>query len=114
MSLSGGRASERNLESLRWEDDVNTTQGLKMRNIGLKASVLLLGAAALGFSATQASARIVCNQEGDCWHVRSDYDYKPGLHLTIHPDDWRFHGDHYRWREHEGRGYWHGNTWMTF
>ena len=31
----------------------------------------------LAFTATSASAAIVCNGEGDCWHVKEKYDYKP-------------------------------------
>ena len=31
----------------------------------------------LALTATNASAAIVCNAEGDCWHVKDKYDYKP-------------------------------------
>ena len=70
-----------------------------------------LGAAALG--ATGASARIVCNREGECWHVKGGWDYHPSYGLVVHPDNWRFGvSDHFRWREHEGRGYWRGGRWI--
>ena len=36
---------------------------------------LLVGASALTLVATSASAEIVCNDEGDCWHVRGKADY---------------------------------------
>ncbi len=32
-----------------------------------------------------------------------------------HPDDWKWNeGDHFAWREHEGRGYWHNHNWADF
>jgi hypothetical protein len=76
----------------------------------------LLGASfSLALTVTGASAAIVCNGEGDCWHVRDRYEYRPEWGLTVHPDEWRW-GEHehhrYRWREHEGSGYWHGGRWV--
>jgi hypothetical protein len=38
---------------------------------------------------TAASAAIVCNAEGDRWHIRGSPEYKPELRLQIHPDDWK-------------------------
>jgi hypothetical protein len=74
---------------------------------------LLVGASALTLTATSVSAAIVCNDEGDCWHVRGQPTFKPELRLQIHPDNWRWSGsEHYRWREHEGHGYWHGGAWV--
>ena len=79
------------------------------------AMAAIIGAAALAATATAASAEIVCNGDGDCWHVREHYTYEPSFGLTIHDDHWRWHdGDHYRWREHEGRGYWRNGLWVTF
>jgi hypothetical protein len=75
----------------------------------------LLGATVLGFTATAASADIVCNREGDCWHVRHRYHYEPGFGIVVHPDSWCWReGEHYRWREHEGRGYWRNGIWIGF
>ena len=74
---------------------------------------LLVGASALTLVATSASAEIVCNDEGDCWHVRGKADYKPELRLHTHPDNWRWSGsERYRWREHKGHGYWRGGAWF--
>jgi hypothetical protein len=79
------------------------------------AMVALMGASALAFSASSASARIVCNEDGDCWHVHADYDYQPSFGLSIHPDDWKWKdGEKHAWREHEGRGYWRGKDWKDF
>jgi hypothetical protein len=81
-----------------------------------KIVVLLLSAAALlGLSSLNATARIVCNSDGDCWHVHEDYDYPPAARLHIHPDTWRWdEGQHFVWKEHPGRGYWRGDEWRGF
>jgi hypothetical protein len=82
-----------------------TSNPLLEKNMKAISKAVLLTAVALGLSATGASAEIVCNEIGDCWHVREHVDYKPEFRLRVHPDDWRWaESDHYRWREHEGRG----------
>jgi hypothetical protein len=69
----------------------------------------------LAFSSTSASARIVCNVDGDCWHVHEDYTYRPDWGLTVHRDNWKWkEGKHFSWREHKGRGYWKGGNWEEF
>ena len=79
----------------------------------LATMAILAGASALALSASNASAAIVCNNDGDCWHVKEKYAYKPELHLRVHPDDWKWReADHYKWREHECRGYWRGGVWV--
>ena len=55
---------------------------------------LLACAAALALTASGASAEIVCNDDGDCWHVKR-HDYGPELNLHVHPDNWKW-GDHDR------------------
>ena len=77
----------------------------------LKITLAAVGAMAL--VATSASAAIVCNDDGDCWHVKGEARYKPELRLHIHPDNWKFaEKEHYRWHEHEGHGYWRGGVWI--
>jgi hypothetical protein len=77
------------------------------------AKALLIGAGTLTLSATSVSAAVVCNDEGECWHVRGRAHYNPELKLHIHPDSWRWaRSEHYRWREHRGHGYWHGGVWI--
>ncbi len=67
----------------------------------------------LALSATAASAEIACNAEGDCWHVKEHQFYRPEHGVIIHPDSWKWaEHDKYRWREHEGRGYWRGGRWV--
>jgi hypothetical protein len=81
----------------------------------LVTTAALLGAGVLALTATTASAEIVCNSEGDCWHVKQHYTYEPGFNVQIHPDSWKWReSDHYRWREHEGRGYWRSGAWVGF
>ena len=80
-------------------------------NIFTKA--ILIGASALAISTAHASAAIVCNEEGDCWHVAGRADYQPELKLRIYGDDWKWSDhDHYRWREHKGHGYWRQGAWI--
>jgi hypothetical protein len=80
-----------------------------------KIAALAAGTAIAAIAATSASAAIVCNQEGECWHVHRDYNYQPTFGLVVHPDNWQWDAnDHYRWHEHRGRGYWRNGVWITF
>jgi hypothetical protein len=77
------------------------------------SKVAILTIASLGLLGGTASAEIVCNDDGDCWHVKERVEYPASVRLRIHPDDWKWtEHDHYRWREHAGRGYWHGGVWV--
>lgn len=77
-----------------------------------------LGVGGLVASSIGASAYVVCNREGDCWHSERRVHAPPGVVFEYHPDDWYFHrhweGDrdhHYR-DYHEGRGYYRGGIWI--
>jgi len=86
-----------------------------MKRIAIAATALALSAATLALTTTAASARVVCNQWGECWHVRNNYVYKPEFGLVVHEDGWKWRGgEKYRWREHEGRGYWRNGVWIRF
>jgi hypothetical protein len=84
------------------------------------ATAALLGLGVLTVTTGTASARVVCNAEGDCWHTDRSYHYRPDVHVEYHPDSWYFHNswdqDHnHHWRgHHDGRGYWHNGIWITF
>ena len=79
------------------------------------AFAVLLSAGAVVLSAGSASADVVCNDEGDCWHAHEHYTYPPSATITVHPDSWHWSGNEkFRWHEHEGRGYWHGGVWVGF
>ena len=81
------------------------------------SKILLSSAAALVFTATTASAEIVCNDDGDCWHVKTRHEYKPEFKVKVYPDNWKWADTdekRYRWREHDGRGYWRQGVWIDF
>jgi hypothetical protein len=85
---------------------------MKMWN---RIAMLAAGTAIAALTATAASAEIVCNNEGQCWHVHRHYNYDPGFGIVVHPDGWAWGAnDHYVWKEHRGRGYWRNGVWITF
>jgi hypothetical protein len=87
----------------------------KLLLTGVTAAVLAIGGLAAASSA--ASAYVVCNADGDCWHTETHYTY-PNAGYVYHPDDWYFHqtwDDQHHFRDyHRGRGYWRGGAWVTF
>ena len=77
-------------------------------------AIAALGGAALTLSGGPTFAAIVCSGDA-CWHTRETFAYPPEARIVIHPDNWRWRAnEHYRWREHEGRGYWAGEQWRPF
>ncbi|HZR60054.1 MAG TPA: hypothetical protein VFA80_03725 [Xanthobacteraceae bacterium] len=69
-----------------------------------------LATGTLAFSALNASAAIVCR--GDvCWHTHDVYRYPSSEHIIVHRDNWRA-GPRVIFREHEGPGYWRGDSWV--
>lgn len=88
------------------------TKGKFFAQAALAASV---AAAAVTVSTVPVSAMIACNNSGACWHVRANYVYRPEFGITVHPDNWHWgHREHFRWRDHPGRGYWRNDVWITF
>ena len=86
-----------------------------MKLLGTLATAALLSMGALTITATSASAAVVCNREGYCWHVKNRYAYKPEFGVVVHEDNWRWGPtEHYTWREHRGRGYWKNGIWIRF
>jgi hypothetical protein len=98
----------------------------KLLTTGAIAAVVGVGALAVTSSA--ASARTVCNTDGDCWHESTQYEYPTTSGVRFYGDDYRTaHKDwertndsdhaanHYSWRaDHEGRGYYRQGLWVTF
>jgi len=86
----------------------------------LAASAGIAATLALGLAATPASAYVVCNGVGDCWHTDRQYAYGPDVRVEVHPDDWYFHRDwahdhDHHWRDyHDGRGYYRNGVWINF
>jgi len=79
------------------------------------AAATILGAAALAFMATDASAAIACNAYGECWHVHHPWKYPTTAGVVIHPEGWKWGpGEKVVWKEHVGRGYWKNGVWIAF
>lgn len=75
----------------------------------------LAGAAALAAMTTAASAYVVCNERGDCWHSTVKYTY-PDEHIVYYDDNWDWKSHNYRWHDVSGDyGYWDSdkNAWVT-
>jgi hypothetical protein len=85
-----------------------------MRLLGKTLASAAIGAGLLAASAMSASAAIVCNGNV-CWHTHEAYQYPPGSRIVVHEDDWKWGPtEKYTFREHEGRGYWRGDSWHTW
>src|SRR5437868_4635384 len=63
---------------------------ISVKNILQLASVAAFSA--IGFAAvpTAASAAVVCNGDGDCWHADRTIRYPRSMVVVRHPDDWYF------------------------
>jgi len=75
----------------------------------------LTGAAALFALTTSASAYVVCNDAGDCWHSNVKTVY-PDEKIVYYDDNWDWKSHHYHWHEVNGDyGYWDSakNAWVT-
>jgi hypothetical protein len=87
------------------------------RAFSTAAFAAIFGAGVLIVTAGTASARVVCNSEGDCWHTDAPAPRAPGITFSAHPDDWYFHqtwGSDRHFRDyHDGRGYYKGGVWIT-
>ena len=71
-----------------------------------------LGTGLLAITSAGASAAIVCSGNV-CWHAHERYAYPSGAGVVVHEDTWRA-GPGITFREHEGRGYWRGDTWRAW
>ena len=87
------------------------------------SAAAIVGAVGLMAVAQPASARVVCNSYGDCWHTDARYDYNRydrDQRPVYHNDDWYFHQhwdndkDHHFRESHDGRGYYKNGIWLTF
>ena len=85
--------------------------------VSAAAITMFIAAGALVATTGAASARMVCNSTGECWHTEADYAY-PGTGYTKHNDDWYFHqtwnAEHPYRDYHEGRGYYKSGIWIGF
>jgi len=77
-----------------------------------KSSTAAISTALIAISAFGASAAIVW-QRDVCWHTHEAYDFPHEAGVVVHEDNWHWGPrEHFRFREHEGRGYWRGGRWM--
>ena len=85
-----------------------------MTLIGKTLLAAAAGASVFALSAVSASAFVACAGRV-CWHTHEHYSYPSSAHVVVHEDNWKW-GRHerYRWREHEGRGYWSGGHWRNW
>jgi hypothetical protein len=87
----------------------------KMKTYHKLAVAAAMGIGMLALGVGSASAAVVCNARGSCWHVRNAYSYPPEAGIVVHPNGWRWGPrEHYMWREHSGRGYWRNGVWIRF
>lgn len=71
----------------------------------------ILGTAILAISVATMSAAMVCHGNV-CWHATEQYEYPPAAGVIVHEDAWK-PGASITIREHEGQGYWKGDSWTT-
>lgn len=83
-----------------------------MSTLSKRALFATIGMAGFMLSGASASAAIAC-RGNVCWHVHERYNYPGRAHIVIHEDNWRSRG-HIVFREHAGRGYWRGGTWIAW
>src|SRR5664280_1661306 len=88
--------------------------GLKMTALSKSLAGAVIGAGILAFSAVSASAGIACAGLV-CWHTQSTYEYPSESRVVVHEDTWKWGpSEKYSFREHEGRGYWKGDSWTDW
>jgi hypothetical protein len=80
-----------------------------MQRLGLG---LLAGVGMLAVSSLSAMAGIACSGNV-CWHTTDRYEYPGAAGVVIHEDAWA-PGPGITFREHPGRGYWRGESWVDF
>ena len=89
------------------------------RALWTAAIAVLAGMGAMVATTGVASAHVVCNADGDCWHTDQTYHYGPDAKVEVHPDSWYFRqdwtGKDRRYHEHhDDRGYYKGGVWIKF
>jgi hypothetical protein len=87
------------------------------------SAAAVLGTIGLASAPQPASARVVCNREGDCWSTHSRYHYPRDLGVQIYSDRYarpeyrerRWRDSHRTYRdERHDRGYYKSGVWIQF
>jgi hypothetical protein len=87
---------------------------IHMKFVSKVAAAAAAGAGFLAASAVSASAAVVCSGNV-CWHTHETYTYPPESKVIVHEDNWKSEPtEKYTFREHEGRGYWRNDKWVTW
>ncbi|HEY2709199.1 MAG TPA: hypothetical protein VGI95_14195 [Caulobacteraceae bacterium] len=71
----------------------------------------------LAMTASVASADVVCNSAGECWHVHDRLTYPAEAGVVFHDDAWAAaHRDaHWHWRHDRfDQGYYRNGLWIAF
>ena len=85
-----------------------------MKLLGNAFAGVAIGAGMLTASTVGASAAIACSGSV-CWHTHETYVYPPNARVVIHDGNWHWGPrDRFVFREHEGRGYWRGDSWREW
>jgi hypothetical protein len=84
-------------------------QGRLRQSFGKLAIGPFIGASTLGLTSIASFTAVVCNEDGECWHSGDP----AGAGVVIHENNWT-PGERFRFREHEGRGYWRGGNWVEW
>jgi len=88
---------------------------MKPSNLAKGVLGAFAGAAALIALSASASAYVVCNDHGDCWHSGVKYEY-PDVKVVYYEDSWDWKAHHDHWHDTSGDyGYWDSekNAWVT-
>ncbi len=68
---------------------------ISLKQILTGSAVAALVGVGVMASTGSASAYVVCNNAGDCWHTDTRYKYNRDVGATYHNDNWYFHQ---KWR----------------
>jgi hypothetical protein len=90
--------------------------------LAITAAVTITSGLAMSES---ASARVVCNREGDCWRTHADVRYPREYGVRVYSDRYadqayrehRWHDNNRRWHDegHDGeRGAYRNGAWVGF
>lgn len=97
---------------------------MKFKKTILAFTAAMTVASGLAMSTT-ASARVVCNREGDCWRTNAVVRYPREYGIRVYNNRYsdeayrqrRWHDNHRRWHDegHDGeRGAYRNGVWVTF
>jgi hypothetical protein len=90
------------------------------KTLAKAAATAAIGVGLFAITAGTASAYVVCNAAGDCWHTDQHVHYSREVQARVYPDSWYFHNDwdhdhDHHWRNHhDGRGFFRNGVWITF